>query len=163
MDRLNSASSLQTLKSYLERYDSAATNYKYHSVVVENILMVNPDFDLQPWLIQHYLNHNPEDLIRLYLKFGALQRAAKFASLVINAAMKPDELISRHSNARWLPYSLLDEIFEQLQKHIQHAEDHGTTNDAKSKDQLRDLKNIQQQLNEDVRLYLENVQRESIF
>ncbi|KAF9358568.1 hypothetical protein BGX26_001405 [Mortierella sp. AD094] len=173
VDRSRSASSLQTLQSYLERHDNASSSYKYRLGVVENILTTNPDFDLQPWLSQHYLAHNPEDLIRLYLKFGALEKAAKFASVVIDTAMKKEELISRHSNARWLPYSLLDEIFEELNERIQHAQDRVpnkksvsqpvNAKDAKMEHRLLELKSLKAQLDENVRLYLENVERESIF
>ncbi|KAF9111598.1 hypothetical protein BGX27_004688 [Mortierella sp. AM989] len=173
VDRSRSAASLQTMQSYLKRHDSASSNYKYRLWVIECILTANPDFDLQPWLSQHYLTHNPEDLIRLYLKFGALEKAAKFALVVIEAAMKKDELISRHSNARWLPYSLLDEIFEELNEQIQRAQNRGLGNkvathtinakEAKMEHRLRELKALKVQLDENVRLYLENVERESIF
>ncbi|KAG0207472.1 hypothetical protein BGX28_001296 [Mortierella sp. GBA30] len=113
---------------------------------------------------QTLLTHNPEDLIRMYLKFGAIETAAKFSSVVIQAALKKEELISRHSNARWLPYTLLDEIFETMAALIKEAENQvSIKTDTKLEKHLRDLQDIKGHLEEDVRLYLENVQRESIF
>ncbi|KAI1313010.1 hypothetical protein EDD11_002788 [Mortierella claussenii] len=161
VDKPRSASSLQTLQFYLDQHDNAASSYKYRLAVVECILISNPDFDLPPWLTQHYLKRNPEDLIRLYLRFGALEKAARFASVVINAALKKEELISRHSNARWLPYSLLDEIFAELQQTI--ANGSSGKEDVVKQRSLQTFKDLKAQLDEDVRLYLENVERESIF
>ncbi|KAF9437543.1 hypothetical protein BGZ76_000300 [Entomortierella beljakovae] len=164
-----SSTSLQVLQSYLERHDNSSSNYKYRLVAIESILTINPNFDLQPWLTQHYLKHNPEDLIRLYMKFGVLEKAAKFASAVISSAIKKDELISRHSNARWLPYSLLDEIFVELNEQIKQTQDQlpkiptPDSRQPKLEQQLQGLKKLKLQLDEDVQLYLENVERESIF
>jgi len=71
--------------------------------------------------------------------------------------MNKDELVSRHSNARWLPYSLLDEIFALLKERIEQGK-------AASGDRKREeLESIRKQLDTDVNLYLENVERESIF
>lgn len=77
----------------------------------------------------------------------------------------------RHSNARWLPYSLLDEIFANLTEEIQRVQERVITTsrggaNAKGRNleqQLKDLKAIKARLDQDVRMYLENVERESIF
>ncbi|KAF9577468.1 hypothetical protein BGW38_007299, partial [Lunasporangiospora selenospora] len=187
-DRTRSTAALLELQKYLDRHDSAKTNHRYRLGVVEKVLMKNADFHLQPWLTEHYLTHNPEDLIRLYLQYGALEKAAKFSSKTIQLAMKKEELISRHPNARWLPYSLLDEIFKSLAEEITQLGSRlqvaataknvlGVTNgfsrsestqptkrSAKAEEKrLETLKEIQRQLEEDMQLYLENVERESIF
>ncbi|KAK3835045.1 MAG: nucleoporin Nup120/160-domain-containing protein [Linnemannia gamsii] len=173
VDRTKSATALITLQQYLEKHDRPATNYKHRLEVVSRILQRNPDFDLQPWMTQHYLAHNPEDLIRLYLKFDALDAAARFSSTVIQTALNKEEAVSRHSNARWLPYTLLDEIFAQLTEQIRECEEHVQNNrparsvngeqDWEAGARLKELKELKKQLDTDVRLYMESVERESIF
>lgn len=85
--------------------------------------------------------------------------------------MKKEDLVPRHSNARWLPYSLLDEIFANLSEEIQEAQERIAkvprlaTNPKESnvERQLKDLKSLKTRLDRDMRVYLENVERESIF
>ncbi|KAF9092113.1 hypothetical protein BGX23_004603 [Mortierella sp. AD031] len=154
VDRAQSGAALDTLQKYLEKHDRPDTNYKHRLEVVEKILQRNPDFDLPPWLTQHYLTHYPEDLIRLYLKYGTLDAATKFSSTVIQNTLNKEEAVSRHSNARWLPYNLLDEIFVLLREQIEQPQ---------PESRLRELRELKSQLDEDVRLYIENVERESIF
>ncbi|KAF9179523.1 hypothetical protein BGZ50_006870 [Haplosporangium sp. Z 11] len=172
VDNRRSVHALLTLEAYLERHDKAETNFKYRLGVIERMLQRNPHFDLPPWLINHFLTHNPEDLIRLYLKAGALNAAAEFSSVIIQQAMPKDNLISRHPNARWLPYSLLDEIFASLQTQIEDIEnvqkgeqnvDSSSGSRRMTSESLRELKNLKTILEVNVRLYLENVERESIF
>ena len=55
VDRTQSAAALVMLQNYLEKHDHAESNYKHRLEVVARILQRNPDFDLQPWLTQHYL------------------------------------------------------------------------------------------------------------
>ncbi|KAG0223185.1 hypothetical protein BGX31_008649 [Mortierella sp. GBA43] len=148
----------------------AASSYKYRLGVVERILLKNSDFELPPWLSMHYLTHNPEDLIRMYLKFGSLEVAARFASVAIDVAMKKEDLVPRHSNARWLPYSLLDEIFVGLTEEIQEVQGRvaklprstAKTKESNLEKRLKDLKSLKARLDQDMREYLENVERESI-
>ncbi|KAF9152617.1 hypothetical protein BG015_004987 [Linnemannia schmuckeri] len=161
VDRAQSAAALVMLQKYLEKHDHPETNYKHRLEVVARILQRNPDFDLQPWLTQHYLTHNPEDLIRLYLKFNALDAAAKFSSTVIQTALNKEEAVSRHSNARWLPYTLLDEIFALLAEQIREGEEQAQ--DKIVENRLKELKALKSQLDKDIRLYMESVERESIF
>lgn len=71
--------------------------------------------------------------------------------------MNKDEPVSRHPNARWLPYSLLDEVFALLKERI------GQTTAAPGNRERGELESIRKQLDTDVNLYLENVERESIF
>ncbi|KAF9427628.1 hypothetical protein BGZ94_004535 [Podila epigama] len=162
------ASALLTLQNYLERYDNTESNYRYRLEVVERILSRNGHFNLPPWLTQHYLTHNPEDLIRLYLKYGAVEKAASFSSQVIQQALKSEELISKHPNARWLPYSLLDETLKTLVEKIRVAKvraDRGIEREGDKDEEstLSTLQHVHQQLEQDIQLYLENVERESIF
>ncbi|KAG0350234.1 hypothetical protein BG005_010245 [Podila minutissima] len=169
-NKFRSASTLLSLQNYLDRYDNAESNYRYRLEVVERILSRNGDFNLQPWLTLHYLSHNPEDLIRLYLKYGAVEKAAAFSSQVIQLALKSEELISKHPNARWLPYSLLDETLRTLVDEIKGAKARmGASKSTASVQQeylekaLSGLEDVHQQLEQDIQLYLENVERESIF
>ncbi|KAF9922637.1 hypothetical protein FBU30_007246 [Linnemannia zychae] len=157
VDRTPSTAALIILQKYLEEHDSSANNYRHRLEVIARILQRNPAFDLQPWLTQHYLAHNPEDLIRLYLKFDALDAAAKFSSTVIQAALNKEEPVSRHSNARWLPYTLLDEILAQLSEQIHDSEERAEDG------RVKELKSLKMQLESDIRQYIENVERESIF
>ncbi|KAF8944514.1 hypothetical protein BGZ47_004141 [Haplosporangium gracile] len=161
VDRAQSAAALVMLQKYLEKHDHPETNYKHRLEVVARILQRNSDFDLQPWLTRHYLTHNPEDLIRLYLKFNALDAAAKFSSTVIQTALNKEEAVSRHSNARWLPYTLLDEIFVLLAEQIREGEEQAR--DKMEESRLKELKGLKSQLDNDIRLYMESVERESIF
>ncbi|KAF9143575.1 hypothetical protein BGX30_000102 [Mortierella sp. GBA39] len=161
VDRTQSAAALVMLQKYLEKHDDSECNYKHRLEVVARILQRNPDFDLQPWLTQHYLTHNPEDLIRLYLKFNVLDAAAKFSSTVIQTALNKEEVVSRHSNARWLPYTLLDEIFALLAEQIREGEEQ--VRDGIEVSHLKELKGLKMQLDKDIRLYMESVERESIF
>ncbi|KAF9215302.1 hypothetical protein BGZ59_001740 [Podila verticillata] len=165
-----SALTLLSLQNYLERYDNAQSNYRYRLEVVERILSRNGDFNLQPWITLHYLSHNPEDLIRLYLKYGAVEKAASFSSQVIQLALKSEELISKHPNARWLPYSLLDETLKTLVEEIKEAKVRlGKKSTATNAGQehlekvLAGLEDVHRQLEQDIQAYLENVERESIF
>ncbi|KAF9968524.1 hypothetical protein BGZ73_009227, partial [Actinomortierella ambigua] len=119
-----SVKALHTLREYLEKHDSAAgSNFKYRAKVIERILRQNRSFSLPPWLTQHYLKHTPEDLIRLYLRYGTIVQAASFASMVIRAAIKPDELVAKHPLSRWLPYSILDEILQGLRDETARLEE----------------------------------------
>ncbi|KAG0010668.1 hypothetical protein BGZ81_002655 [Podila clonocystis] len=165
--RNRSASTLLSLQNYLDRYDSSESNYRYRLEVVERILSRNGDFNLQPWLTLHYLSHNPEDLIRLYLKYGTVEKAAIFSSQVIQLALKSEELISKHPNARWLPYSLLDETLKMLVEEIKNTKGRlgkgAPVQQAHLEKALSGLEDVHQQLEQDIQLYLENVERESIF
>ncbi|KAF9906613.1 hypothetical protein EC991_000413 [Linnemannia zychae] len=161
VDRTKSAAALITLQQYLEKHDHPETNYKHRLEVVSRILEWNPAFDLQPWMTQHYLVHFPEDLIRLYLKFNALEAAAKFSSKVIQNELNKEEVVSRHSNARWLPYTLLDEIFAQLKEQIRDCEVQVQSKETLRR--LKELKDLNAQLDMDITLYMETVERESIF
>ncbi|KAG0228513.1 hypothetical protein BGW42_002104 [Actinomortierella wolfii] len=118
-----SVKAMHTLRQYLEKHDSAASNYKYRAKVIERILRQNRSFSLPPWITQHYLKHTPEDLIRLYLRHGTILQAASFATTVIRAAIKPDELVAKHPLARWLPYSILDEILQGLRDETARLEE----------------------------------------
>ena len=75
--------------------------------------------------------------------------------------MKTDELVPRHPNARWLPYSLLDEIFALLKERIEEGQ--ALRDERQDKTALEELKAIKRQLDVDVSTYLDNVERESIF
>ncbi|KAH7034357.1 nucleoporin Nup120/160-domain-containing protein [Linnemannia elongata] len=161
VDRTQSAAALVMLQKYLQKHDHPESNYKHRLEVVARILQRNPHFDLQPWLTQHYLTHNPEDLIRLYLKANALDPAAKFSSTVIQTALNKEEVVSRHSNARWLPYTLLDEIFALLAEQIREGEEQ--VREGIEESRLKELKGLKMQLDRDIRLYMESVERESIF
>jgi hypothetical protein len=70
-------------------------------------------------------------------------------------------VVSRHSNARWLPYTLLDEIFALLAERISEGEEQGQ--DKMEESRLKELKELKVQLDRDIRLYMESVERESIF
>ncbi|KAF9340332.1 hypothetical protein BGZ91_002542 [Linnemannia elongata] len=161
VDRTQSAAALVMLQKYLQKHDHPESNYKHRLEVVARILQRNPHFDLQPWLTQHYLTHNPEDLIRLYLKSNVLDAAAKFSSTVIQTALNKEEVVSRHSNARWLPYTLLDEIFALLEEQIREGEEQ--VREGIEESRLKELKGLKMQLDKDIRLYMESVERESIF
>ncbi|KAF9276603.1 hypothetical protein BGZ74_003576, partial [Mortierella antarctica] len=169
-NKFRSASTLLSLQNFLDRYDNAESNYRYRLEVVERILSRNGDFNLQPWLTLHYLSHNPEDLIRLYLKYGAVEKAATFFSQVIQVALKSEELISKHPNTRWLPHSLLDETLRTLVEEIKGATSRlGESKSTASVQQeylekaLSGLEDVHQQLEQDIQVCLENMERESIF
>lgn len=70
-------------------------------------------------------------------------------------------MVSRHSNARWLPYTLLDEIFALLAEQIREGEKQ--VRDGIEESRLKELKGLKVQLDKDIRLYMESVERESIF
>lgn len=70
-------------------------------------------------------------------------------------------MVSRHSNARWLPYTLLDEIFALLAEQIREGEEQAR--DGIEESRLKELKGLKMQLDKDIRLYMESVERESIF
>lgn len=70
-------------------------------------------------------------------------------------------MVSRHSNARWLPYTLLDEIFALLAEQIREGEEQ--VRDGIEEGRLKELKGLKLQLDKDIRLYMESVERESIF
>ncbi|KAG0347833.1 hypothetical protein BG004_006856 [Podila humilis] len=159
-----SAGPLMSLQNYLSRYDNAETNYKYRLEVVERILSRNGDFNLQPWLTLHYLMHNPEDLIRLYLKYGSVEKAASFSSQVIQLALKSEDLISKHPSARWLPYSLLDETIKTLKDEINSAKSRLGKSNPVQREHLEKLvmglEDVHEQLEQDIQMYLEDVERE---
>lgn len=69
--------------------------------------------------------------------------------------------MSRHSNARWLPYTLLDEIFALLAEQIREGEEQ--VREGIEESRLKELKGLKMQLDRDIRLYMESVERESIF
>lgn len=70
-------------------------------------------------------------------------------------------MVSRHSNARWLPYTLLDEIFALLAERISEGEE--KVGDKVEESRLKELKELKAQLDKDIRLYMESIERESIF
>lgn len=69
--------------------------------------------------------------------------------------------MSRHSNARWLPYTLLDEIFALLAEQTREGEEQ--VREGIEESRLKELKGLKMQLDRDIRLYMESVERESIF
>ncbi|KAF9308881.1 hypothetical protein BG006_005248, partial [Podila minutissima] len=82
-NKFRSASTLLSLQNYLDHYDNAESNYHYRLEVMEQILSRNGDVNVQLWLTLHYLSYNPEGLIRLYLKYGAVEKAATLFSQII--------------------------------------------------------------------------------
>ncbi|KAG0314053.1 hypothetical protein BG000_005674 [Podila horticola] len=102
--------------------------------------------------------------------YTTVEKAATFLSQVTQLALKSKGLISKHPNARWLPYSLLDETLKTLVEEIKGAKARlGKSKSTTSVQQehlekaLAGLEDVHQQLEQDIQLYLENVERESIF
>ncbi|KAF9320843.1 hypothetical protein BG003_004624 [Podila horticola] len=68
------------------------------------------------------------DIIELFLKsqpfhfcYTAVEKAATFLFQVTQLTLKSEELISKHSNAQWFPYSLLNETLKMLVEEIKGA------------------------------------------
>ena len=53
--------------------------------VIDFVLLEDPRFNLPPWLTAPYRTSHFEDLLRIYLKHGLLEEAAKFAIKYISA------------------------------------------------------------------------------
>ncbi|RKP08682.1 nucleoporin Nup120/160-domain-containing protein [Thamnocephalis sphaerospora] len=113
------------LKQLLDRYDSAKTQHRYRLLVLNEILHADRSMRIPAWLVQFYSTNNPEDLIRVYLKYDLLEDAAKHALRQIEKEMTLARKESRKRVAsaqegrlgtlsHWLPYSLLDTLVKAM-------------------------------------------------
>lgn len=107
------------LQLYLERFDTEATLYRYHKLVVEKILSSEREVQLPSWLILPYRlatsqsqpKASPSDLLKAYIRYDMIQEAVDYSVSLITArteALKRGAQASR--KAFWLPYSLFDQL-----------------------------------------------------
>ncbi|KAJ3051125.1 hypothetical protein HK097_007910, partial [Rhizophlyctis rosea] len=105
------------LESWLKKHDSKENGWRYWRCVVERCLIIDPEWEVPVWVKEFYKKHHPEDLLRVYVRFGAWERAAEFAvEYIKHHAPRSTGIAERPiwSGSRWLPYSLLDSILKGL-------------------------------------------------
>ncbi|KAI9596109.1 nucleoporin Nup120/160-domain-containing protein [Syncephalis fuscata] len=103
------------LEQLLERYDSSNTQYQYRALVLEETLKLNRHAKIPAWLVHFYTKHNPEDLIRIYLKHNLIEEAGKQALLQIEKEINASDNKPVTTSLHWLPYSLLDTLVKALE------------------------------------------------
>ncbi|KAI8053729.1 nucleoporin Nup120/160-domain-containing protein [Syncephalis plumigaleata] len=116
-----SARAWRLLEQLLNRYDSHDTQYQYRALVLEETLKLNRYAKLPAWLTYFYTIHNPEDLIRIYLKYNLIEDAAKQALLQIEKEISASNTKPLVTSLHWLPYSLLDTLVKTLEDTVGHV------------------------------------------
>ncbi|KAI8921376.1 nucleoporin Nup120/160-domain-containing protein [Powellomyces hirtus] len=156
------------LCKYVDELDKEPST-TYRIKVVERVLYVDPRHPLPLALTGYYKNHHPEDLLRLYLRYGLVEDAARFFS---------DYLQSEHDHraqqtratmpARWIPYTLIDQTLARLEVAASTATSHTTTNLATSTSTAPSPSStsataaaLRQVLEQRVKQYLESVTNDS--
>ena len=145
------------LQTLCTRFDSGATNFKYHVLVARVLLEQNAQRCLPLWLVAAMMGtssspvssstvnqqvscgfakseSNPVALIRLYMEFGCLEEACR---LFLRNLPKdiPIMSYSHHNRTEWLPYTLLDTFFTQVEK--QSSVEKGQSHLQEQADELR--------------------------
>ncbi|KAJ3073187.1 hypothetical protein HK102_006058, partial [Quaeritorhiza haematococci] len=148
--------SWRLLRTYLERHDGKHNGYRYRRCVIEKLLQVDVEMRIPVWLTAVYEHRNPEDLVRLYLKYNLVEEATRLIVRYIRqqTSQLPGALLPRTS-ARWLPYTLIDQLQAALHEAVtgrshQHHQQ-----------QQKVLKNLEGELKEALGMYFERVRGES--
>ncbi|ORX50702.1 hypothetical protein BCR36DRAFT_326516, partial [Piromyces finnis] len=94
----------ELLKKFLDLHDSTDNYYRYHKVVIEKFLETCVTSEVPEWLIEPFMNHFPEDLIRIYIKYNRIKEAALFTIKLIN------NMDVTKRNEKWFPYTVIDQL-----------------------------------------------------
>ncbi|KAG9016926.1 hypothetical protein FRB93_009456 [Tulasnella sp. JGI-2019a] len=105
------------LQESLERNDTVDTDFECRKVVLKRILDEDREFRLPGWLIQFFEQHQPEDLIRMCLKYDLLQEALRHSINLVKRVQwgsRGGDTASREpfktAAAAWLPYTVFDQL-----------------------------------------------------
>ncbi|KAJ3409947.1 hypothetical protein HDV05_004146 [Chytridiales sp. JEL 0842] len=113
------------LQVFLDKHDSAANNFSYRRAAIERALEANRNIALPPWLVDFYKKQFPEDLIRIYLKYGLLEKCASFCTYYvqeqINSLPGKNRILPVYS-ARWMPFTLFDQLILALNSEIKELQ-----------------------------------------
>eukprot|EP01097_Dermamoeba_algensis_P006883 TRINITY_DN4298_c0_g1_i1.p1 TRINITY_DN4298_c0_g1~~TRINITY_DN4298_c0_g1_i1.p1 ORF type:complete len:804 (+),score=227.59 TRINITY_DN4298_c0_g1_i1:309-2414(+) len=118
-----SDASWQILRDYLQKFDSAKTNYVYHQVVAEKILSSDPPIRRLPtWLMTSFLSKHPSLLLRILLKFDLLEECASAVLKLISStedeiSKSEEEADGKRNNwVCWLPYTAIDQLMIEVER-----------------------------------------------
>lgn len=127
------------LESMLNRFDSTATNFRYHSIAVKSIIQADTRFQVPHWLIESYLGHhsksspnrksfakcnaNPSSLLFIFLESGMLLEACQLLDQLLPSHDESSKhagnfvSIQDYNNVKtsteWFPYTLIDQLLHQ--------------------------------------------------
>ncbi|EJU06460.1 hypothetical protein DACRYDRAFT_113162 [Dacryopinax primogenitus] len=85
------------LRECLERYDLPGTGYRYYKDVLEAMLAYNRHNRVPNWLSKFFEDHQPEHLIRTFLRYGLVQDAVAYTITLIQKARNAGDLSHRVS------------------------------------------------------------------
>ncbi|KZP00045.1 hypothetical protein CALVIDRAFT_320407 [Calocera viscosa TUFC12733] len=103
------------LRESLDRYDLPGTGYRYRKDVLAAILNYNRHNRIPNWLSKLFEEHNPEHLIRMFLRYGLVQDAANYTITMIRKSNAKLALMPAVTET-WLPYSLIQSVIDFAQK-----------------------------------------------
>eukprot|EP00276_Gloeochaete_wittrockiana_P006246 CAMPEP_0184658626 /NCGR_PEP_ID=MMETSP0308-20130426/26226_1 /TAXON_ID=38269 /ORGANISM="Gloeochaete witrockiana, Strain SAG 46.84" /LENGTH=1192 /DNA_ID=CAMNT_0027097757 /DNA_START=825 /DNA_END=4403 /DNA_ORIENTATION=- len=137
------------LKELLFKKDGVHNDWEYHTICAERLLAGLTSMRLPTWMIGAFkgdssgfarTGSNPCALLNVFLKYGLLDDATL---LVVDILQRMDEQRENDRSAQWvcttwLPYTLLEQLSEQLQLRIQSAE--GASLSSPLRERLESLK-----------------------
>ncbi|KAJ3033457.1 hypothetical protein HDV00_006340 [Rhizophlyctis rosea] len=105
------------LQFWLKKHDSKENGWGYYKCVVDRALNVDPHVQLPVWIKEFFKEHNPDDLLRIYIKYDLWERAAEFIALYIreNTRNAGDATNLTSASMRWIPYTLVDQILKGVE------------------------------------------------
>ncbi|KAJ3075365.1 ribose-phosphate pyrophosphokinase [Podochytrium sp. JEL0797] len=130
--------------------DSETQVAGYRKAIVDRALQVDAGCELPEWLVDGFKasawllcgTARPEDLIRLYLFHGLVEKACLFAEEVVEhrTTSLPEygDRIRPAHNSKWIPSTCIDQLLLILDAEIDAAHQSGETEDAESGEEMRD-------------------------
>ncbi|KAJ2344746.1 hypothetical protein IWW50_005841, partial [Coemansia erecta] len=105
------------LQHYLSADVLPGDTMRYQLLVAEEILTIDSDMPLPPWLSSQLLCECPQSLVRLCLRSGCVSEGGSFLLQHINslcARISATDSVAKKTREFWLPYQLLDQTMEIL-------------------------------------------------
>ncbi|KAF8335076.1 nucleoporin Nup120/160-domain-containing protein [Cantharellus anzutake] len=108
----NSQRAWRYLRLSLESYDSMDGDWSYHKVVLQKIIDLDRFSRVPAWLSKFFMDHQPEYLIRMSLKYGLVAQALSYSIAMVQrvCTAAPARVNTPQASFTWLPYNLIDQV-----------------------------------------------------
>ncbi|KAF8574446.1 hypothetical protein K439DRAFT_1399027 [Ramaria rubella] len=103
------------LRTALERHDTAETEHAYRKAAAEKILELDRARALPSWLVDFFMAHQPEYLIRTCLRFDLVADAVEHCLTLVRKANAAAPS-SRAAASTYLPYGLIDAVVASAER-----------------------------------------------
>ncbi|KAI8830602.1 hypothetical protein BJ741DRAFT_619354 [Chytriomyces cf. hyalinus JEL632] len=136
---------------------------EYRKAAIDNALLKNPEIELPLWLTKSLKESKPEELVRIYLRHGLVQKAAVVAVDYVKerytAGPQNDNGIQPTHCSKWLSAGAIDQVLLALESEI--------ANENESKDDIdetstSDLEKLQHELASTLYHYISMVRDETL-